>query len=130
MKIINPPELMPPRGFSHAVVSEGSAVYLGGHTAHDRDGTVQGRTLVEQFGHALENLAATIGAAGGRPENLVWLQVFVTDVAEYRRSTRELGPVWGRWFGRHYPAMGLFGVSELADPAAVVELMGIAVLEP
>ena len=60
---------------------------------------------------------------------MVWLQVFVTDVAEYRAITRELGPVWGRHFGRHYPAMGLFGVTELADPDAVVELMGIAVIE-
>jgi enamine deaminase RidA (YjgF/YER057c/UK114 family) len=37
--------------------------------------------------------------------------------------------VWGRHFGRHYPAMGLFGVTELADPDAVVELMGIAVID-
>ena len=46
-----------------------------------------------------------------------------------RRTTRDLGPVWGRHFGRHYPAMGLFGVTELADPDAVVELMGIAVID-
>lgn len=132
MNILNPPELMEPRGFSYgAVVDPGArTLYLAGHTAHDRDGRVQGETLAEQFAGALANLAVTIRAAGGRPENLAWLQVFVTDVDEYRRRTRELGPIWGRHFGRHYPAMGLFGVTALADPAAVVELMGIAVLEP
>ena len=36
--------------------------------------------------------------------------------------------VWRRRFGRHYPAMGLFGVTELFDAEAKVELMGVAVL--
>jgi enamine deaminase RidA (YjgF/YER057c/UK114 family) len=84
---------------------------------------------LEQFSAALGNLAVTLREAGARPEHLVWLQIFVTDVGEYRRITRELGPVWGRHFGRHYPAMGLFGVTELVPPDAVVELMGIAVIE-
>lgn len=127
LKIINPPELMEPRGFSHATAS-GRTVYLGGHTAHDASGALPGPGFVEQFAGALANLATTIRAAGGEPDNLAWLQIFVTDVAAYRACTRELGPIWGKHFGRHYPAMGLFGVTELADPAAVVELMGIAVL--
>ncbi len=128
MRIVNPPELMEPRGFAYAALA-GGAVYLGGHTAHDRDGVVQGETLVEQFGAALRNLMVTLRAAGGAAEDLAWLQVFVTDMDEYRRSTGALGPVWGRQLGRHYPAMGLFGVTALADPAARVELMGIAVIE-
>ena len=128
MKIVNPPQLMEPRGFSHAVVS-GSTVYLGGTTAHDATGALPGPGLLQQFGGALGNLATTLREAGASPSDVVWLQVFVTDVGEYRRITRDLGPVWGRHFGRHYPAMGLFGVSELADPDAVVELMGIAVVD-
>ena len=40
----------------------------------------------------------------------------------------ELGSVWRKHFGRRYPAMGLFGVTELFEPAAKVELMGVAVL--
>ena len=68
-------------------------------------------------------------AAGGNPEDLVSLQVFVTDVAEYKASLADLGLVWRKHFGRHYPAMGLFGVTELFEPTAKVELMGIAVLQ-
>jgi enamine deaminase RidA (YjgF/YER057c/UK114 family) len=92
-------------------------------------GALPGPSLLAQFDGALRNVVVTLTAAGARPSGVVWLQVFVTDVAEYRAITRELGPVWGRHFGRHYPAMGLFGVTELADPDAVVELMGIAVIE-
>lgn len=127
MRIVNPASAMAPSGFSHATVS-GQTVYLGGTTAHDASGALPGPGLLEQFAGALANLTLTLREAGAAPSDLAWLQVFVTDVGAYRRITRELGPVWREHFGRHYPAMGLFGVTELADPAAVVELMGIAII--
>ncbi len=40
----------------------------------------------------------------------------------------QLGRVWRKHFGRRYPAMGLFGVTALAEPGAMVELMGVAVV--
>jgi enamine deaminase RidA (YjgF/YER057c/UK114 family) len=58
----------------------------------------------------------------------VSLQIFVTDVGAYKDSLREIGRAWRKHFGRHYPAMGLFGVTELFEPEAQVELMGVAVL--
>jgi enamine deaminase RidA (YjgF/YER057c/UK114 family) len=126
---INAPELALPVGFSHAVRA-GSTVYLAGQVAQAPDGTVTGDTIAEQFDGAAANLVTALRAAGGGPEHLVSLQVFVTAVGEYKASLRELGDVWRRHFGRHYPAMGLFGVTELFDPAAKVELMGVAVIEP
>jgi enamine deaminase RidA (YjgF/YER057c/UK114 family) len=127
-RVVNPPELAPPRGFSHAVVAA-NTIYLAGQTAHGVDGKLSAETLVEQFDGAAANLVVALRAAGGDLGDLAWLQVFVTDVAAYRAAQRELGRVWRKHFGRHYPAIGLFGVSELVDPAAKVELMGIAVLE-
>ena len=128
-ELINSPDLAPPIGFSHAVRA-GDTVYLAGQVAQAPDGTVTGETIAEQFDIAAGNLMTALRAAGGGPEHLVSLQVFVTAVAEYRGSLRELGDVWRKHFGRRYPAMGLFGVTELFDPAAKVELMGVAVLEP
>jgi enamine deaminase RidA (YjgF/YER057c/UK114 family) len=124
---INPPTLPKPVGFSHAVLA-GQTVYLAGQTALGPDGKISGVTIVEQFEVAASNLIAALQGAGGVAEDLVTLQVFVTDVSEYKRSLRELGGVWRRRFGRHYPAMGLFGVTELFDVEAKVELMGVAVL--
>jgi enamine deaminase RidA (YjgF/YER057c/UK114 family) len=126
---INAPELPPPVGFSHAVKAV-DTVYLAGQVAQAPDGTVTGGTIAEQFDVAAGNLMTALRAAGGGPEDLVSLQVFVTAVAEYKASLRELGDVWRKHFGRRYPAMGLFGVTELFDPAAKVELMGVAVIEP
>jgi enamine deaminase RidA (YjgF/YER057c/UK114 family) len=124
---INPPSLPRPVGFSHAVRA-GQTVYLAGQTALGSDGTIVGETIVEQFDVAASNLIAALEGAGGVAGDLVTLQVFVTDVSEYKGSLAELGQVWRRRFGRHYPAMGLFGVTELFDVEAKVELMGVAVL--
>jgi enamine deaminase RidA (YjgF/YER057c/UK114 family) len=126
-RAVNAPGLAPPVGFAHAVVA-GSTIYLGGQTAQAKDGSIQGDTMAEQFDHATANLLAALEAAGGEPGDLVTLQVFVTDVEEYRASLLELGRIWLRHFGKHYPAMGLFGITRLFDDAAKVELMGVAKL--
>ncbi len=130
-EILNPAELSPPVGFSHAVIAaEGRTVYLGGQTSHGPDGKLRGATLAEQFDGAAANVVAALGAAGARPEHLVSLHIYVTDVALYRESTAELAKAYGRHLGRHYPAIALFEVAGLYDPAAVIELVGIAVVPP
>ncbi len=125
--LINSPELAAPVGFSHAVRA-GDTVYLAGQTAQGPDGAIVGASVVEQFDVAAGNLVTALRAAGGEPDDLVSLQVFVTTVAEYKDSLMGLGQVWRRHFGRRYPAMGLFGVAELYDPEAKIELMGVAVV--
>jgi len=120
-RIVNSPDLGTPSGFSHAVVADGRTVHLAGQIG-------EGATLVEQFDDALRKLLIALRAAGGEPEDLVSLQVFVTDIPGYKGSLPELGRVWRERLGRHYPAMGLFGVSALFEPWAQVELMGVAVL--
>ena len=83
---INPPSLARPVGFSHAVRA-GQTVYLAGQTAMAPDGKISGETIVEQFDLAASNLIEALQGAGGVPDDLVTLQVFVTDVSEYKRST-------------------------------------------
>jgi enamine deaminase RidA (YjgF/YER057c/UK114 family) len=118
--IVNPRELPDPVGFSHAVVA-GGAVYLGGQIG-------EGKSVVEQFDSAAAKLVTALRAAGGEPDNLVSLVVYVTDVEEYKESLSDLGEVWRTHFGRRYPAMALVGVAALFEPEAKVELMGVAVL--
>ncbi len=127
-EIVTAPELAEPVGYAHAVASQGPGrlVHLGGQTALDAEGKIVGETLVEQLDVAAGNVMAALRAAGGRAEHLVSMQLFVTDVAAYRAQLRELGKVWQRHFGRHYPASGLFGVVRLFDDEALIELMGVA----
>lgn len=126
--LVNPPELLPPRGFSHAVVAvPGRSVHLGGQTGHAADGSLPDG-LEAQFAQAVANLATALGAAGARPDHLVSLHVYVTDVAAYRAALGPLGAAYRRHLGRHYPAMALFEVAALFDPQACVELVAVAVI--
>ena len=129
-EIVTAAELAPPVGYAHAVVGMpgGRTIHLGGQTALGADGAIRGETLVEQFDVAAGNVLAALRAAGGAPDDLTQLLVFVTDVAEYKASLHELGEVWKRRFGRRYPAMALLGVSALFDEAAKVELVATAVI--
>jgi enamine deaminase RidA (YjgF/YER057c/UK114 family) len=130
MTRINPAELAPPTGFSHAVtVSGGRLVFLAGQTALDGDGKVTGTTLPEQFETALGNLLTALRAAGGAPASLARVTVYATDVADYRAHSHELGRIWRRLAGREYPAMAVIGAVRLWDEQAMVELDGIAVLD-
>jgi enamine deaminase RidA (YjgF/YER057c/UK114 family) len=126
---VNPPELSPPTGFSHAVVATGSRVlFLAGQTALDTDGKVVGDTLPEQFERALANLLTALRAAGGTPADLARVTVYATDIADYRAHAAELGGLWRKSAGRDYPAMAVVQVVRLWDEQALVELDGFAVL--
>ena len=128
-EMLNPDTLARPSGFSHAVVAApGRAVYLGGQTAHDASGELVGGTIAEQFAQASANVITALAAAGAAPEHLVSMTIYVTDVAAYRSSLEELGAAYRQHFGRHYPAIALFEVSSLYDPAALVELVCTAVV--
>jgi enamine deaminase RidA (YjgF/YER057c/UK114 family) len=126
---LNPPGLAAPSGFSHAVVAGGSRlVFLAGQTGMDATGAIVGGGVVAQFEQALGNLLAALAAAGGRPEQLAGLTVYLVDIDDYRGRAREVGAVWRRLVGPDYPAMAAVGVSRLWDAAALVELQGTAVL--
>jgi enamine deaminase RidA (YjgF/YER057c/UK114 family) len=129
-EIVTAPELAPPVGYAHAVVGApgGRTVHLGGQTALGADGAIHGETLAEQFDVAAANVVAALRAAGGAPDDVVQMLVFVTDVAEYKASLPALGEVWKRHFGRRYPALALLGISALFDDAARVELVATAVI--
>ncbi|MFJ3927539.1 RidA family protein [Streptomyces sp. NPDC090022] len=127
---VNPPELSPPTGFSHAVTATGSRlVLLAGQTALDGAGKVVGTTLPDQFEVALTNLLTALAAAGGTPADLARVTVYTTDVAAYRTHAPALGRTWRRLAGRDYPAMAVIGAVRLWDEEALVELDGLAVLD-
>ncbi len=125
---VNPDELGEPRGFSHAVVAQGTVVFLAGQTALDKSGVIVGDGVVEQFEKALTSLLAALREAGGSPDDLTSLTIYIVDMDDYRSHAREIGQVWRRLVGAHYPAMAGIGVSRLWDAEALVEVQGFAVL--
>src|SRR4051794_16403628 len=124
---INPGELARPSGFSHAVRATGTVtVHLAGQTALDAEGRIVGGGVVGQFEQALTNLLAALRAAGGGPEHLAALTIYIVDVPAYRDHAREIGQVWKGLAGTDYPATAGIGVARLWDDDALVEVQGIA----
>jgi enamine deaminase RidA (YjgF/YER057c/UK114 family) len=129
-EVVNPAELAAPSGFAHAVVSSGGrTVWLAGQTALDGTGRVVAPgDVVAQFERALANLLTALRAAGGEPGHLVTMTTYIVDVPDYRAHAREIGRVWRRLVGSHYPAMAGIGVARLWDDDALVEVQGAAVV--
>jgi len=94
----------------------------------DADGAIIHGGMVAQFEQALTNLLTALAAAGGAPDQLVRVTIYITDVPAYRAAAAEIGAAWRRLAGRDYPAMAGIGVGRLWDDDALVEIEGIAVL--
>ncbi len=127
IRLLDPDGLPPAVGFSHAVEASGQHIlYVAGQTGHRPDGTIDA-DLVGQFRQAARNVAICLEAAGFTPDSVARILIYTTDVADYRSALEPIGEAYREVFGRHYPAVALFGVAELFDPAARVELVCTAV---
>lgn len=123
-RIVNPDVLGRPSGWNHGMLASagGRLLFVAGQTAPDRPG------LVEQWAGALERVLEVVRAAGGGPEHIGRMTIFIVDRESYRANLRPLGEAHRRLMGRHYPAMALLEVRALLDPNAVVEIEATAVL--
>lgn len=128
MERVNPASLATPSGFTHAVVGRGTAVFLAGQTGMDASGAIVPGGVVAQFEQAMSNLLTALAEAGGTPDRLASLTIYIVDMDDYRAHAREIGEVWKRLVGRDYPAMAGIGVTRLWDAEALVEVQGYAVL--
>jgi enamine deaminase RidA (YjgF/YER057c/UK114 family) len=128
--LINPDSLGAPSGYSHGVIADAQAklLFIAGQIAWDEKQKVVSADFVEQFDRALANVVTVLSAAGGKPEHIVRLVIYVTDKIEYRERTREVGERYRNHLGKHFPAMVLVQVAALLDDAAKVEIEGMAVL--
>jgi enamine deaminase RidA (YjgF/YER057c/UK114 family) len=127
-RILQPPGWLPPRGYANGMAARGTQLFVAGQIGWDAEQRLVGPGLVEQVGQALRNALAVLAEAGAGPEHVVRLTWYLTDLAAYRASAREIGQVYRELMGRHYPAMSAVAVAGLVEPGAVVELEVTAVL--
>ncbi len=127
MKTVQPEGWAPARGYANGVVcAGGQTVYVAGQIGWDGQQRFASDDFVAQWDQALANVVAVVRAAGGGPEHIVKMTVYVTDLDAYRGSLREVGARWRKHLGRHFPAMALVGVAGLVEPRAKVEIEAIA----
>jgi enamine deaminase RidA (YjgF/YER057c/UK114 family) len=127
---INPESLGAPRGYSNGVLTEpgGRLLFIAGQIAWDAQQQIVNDDFVAQFDQALANVITVVNEAGGTAEQIARLVIYVTDKAEYKKRTREIGESYRARMGKHYPAMALVEVKSLLEDKAKVEMEGAAVL--
>jgi len=116
-----------PRGYANGMVAEGRVLVTGGLVGWDAQG-VFAKGFVGQLRQTFLNIRAVVEAGGGRVEDIVRLTWYVTDIAAYRASLKELGPIYREVFGRHFPAIAVVAVAALVELEALVEIEATAVV--
>ena len=122
IRFVEVPGWPKPKGFANGVVTGKRTLFVAGQIGWNERQELE-RDLARQFAQALDNVLAVVRAAGGAPESVVKMTVYVTDLAAYRvRSEGAIGAAWRERFGRHFPVMALVGVAGLVEEGALVEI--------
>ncbi len=130
LEAVNPRSLGLPRGYSNGILApvDGRLLFIAGQVAWDERQQIVCDDFRGQFAQVLNNVVTVVRKAGGQPQDLAQLTIFVTDCREYLACLEELGESYRMVMGKHYPAMALVEVQALLEPRAKVEIQGIAVL--
>lgn len=127
LTVLQPDGWKKPKGYANGMMGRGRLVLTGGLIGWDEN-EVFADGFIPQVEQTLKNVVAVVAAAGGEPEHIARLTWYVKSIATYRASLIELGPVYRRVLGRHYPAMALVEVSDLVEEQALVEIEATAIL--
>jgi enamine deaminase RidA (YjgF/YER057c/UK114 family) len=128
MQVIHPKDWALTKGFSNGVAAQGRQVFVAGQIGWNARQEIVSDDFVAQVEQALRNIVAILAEAGAGPEHLVRLTWYITDKRAYLARTKEVGEVYQRVIGRHYPAMTLVQVAALLEDRARVEIEATAVV--
>ena len=129
-RIVNPRSLGEPKGWNNGLIAPAGArlLFIAGQAGWETDAAGTAPALADQFARALDKVLTVTREAGGRPEDVARLTIYVTDLAAYQASRKAIGEAWRARMGKHFPAVALLEVKGLVDRGAVVEMEATAVL--
>jgi enamine deaminase RidA (YjgF/YER057c/UK114 family) len=127
---INPEELGAPKGWTNGMLGpkNGRILFVAGQDAAEPNGEVTTDDFVEQFDIVLDKMLTVVREAGGGPEDVGRMTIFVSNLNAYLEARGDIGATYRAHMGKHYPAMALVEVKRLLDPRAQVEIEGTAVI--
>jgi len=129
MDVLLPQGWAPPVGYANGIAAaRGRIVFVAGQVGWDEHQKFGSADLVPQFEQALKNVLAVLAAAGGKPEHICRMTAYCCDKPAYLAVRPELGRIWRRLMGRHFPAMSMIFVADLLDHPAKIELEATAVV--
>jgi enamine deaminase RidA (YjgF/YER057c/UK114 family) len=127
-EFLHPKTWKPTQGYANGVVAQGRQVFIAGQIGWNANAELVSGDLVAQTEQALTNITAVLAEAGGKPHHLTRLTWYVTDKAAYLARRKDIGEVYRRVIGRHFPAMTLIVVAGLLEDGAQVEIEATAVV--
>jgi enamine deaminase RidA (YjgF/YER057c/UK114 family) len=128
-EVIHPPGWSPPVGYSNGItVPAGRIVFIAGQVGWDSQQRFHSEEIAPQFEQALQNVLDILAAAGGEPNQVCRMTAYCTDKPAYLAARPQLGKIWRRLMGQHYPVMTMVFVSDLLDHPAKIELEATAVI--
>jgi enamine deaminase RidA (YjgF/YER057c/UK114 family) len=128
MKILQPPEWVPPRGYSNGMAARGTIVSVAGQVGWNAQCHFESDEFAAQTEQALKNVVAVLACAGAKPEHIVRMTWYVVDKREYLAAGAAVGVAYRAIIGRHYPAMSAVEVRALIEDRARVEIEVTAVV--
>lgn len=129
MRILQPSHWRRPAGYSNGVeVPEGRIVFVAGQVGWNAAQQFESPEIAPQFEQALANVLAVLAEAGGRPEHICRMTAYCCDKPAYLAARPNLGRIWRRIMGAHYPAMSMIFVADLLDSPGKIELEATAVI--
>lgn len=128
MRTLQPRTWKAPIGYANGVAASGTLVFIAGQVGWNAQQVFESESLPEQFERALNNVLEVLAEAGGRAEHICRMTAYCCDKPAYLAARRELGSIWKRLMGRHYPAMSMIFVSDLLDSPGKIELEATAVI--
>jgi len=129
MRTLLPEGWKPPIGYANGIeVEAGRIVFIAGQVGWDAQQRFASEDIVPQFEQALANVLAVLSLAGGEPRHICRMTAYCCDKPAYLAARRQLGAIWRRHMGEHYPAMSMIFVSDLLDHPGKIELEATAVL--
>lgn len=106
-------------------IKTGDVVYLSGQIPLDPNSMeLVGEDMDAQIRRVFDNLSAVCQAAGGSLQQLVKLNIFLTDLSHFAL----VNEIMAQYFEKPYPARAAIGVAALPKGAGV-EMDGIMVIE-
>jgi len=129
MKVLLPHGWDAPVGYANGIAAgSGTLVFVAGQVGWDAQQKFASAEIAPQFEQALKNVLAVLAEAGGGPAHICRMTAYCCDKPAYLAARRELGAIWRRLMGRHYPAMSMIFVADLLDHPAKIELEATAVV--
>jgi enamine deaminase RidA (YjgF/YER057c/UK114 family) len=128
MRLLQPAEWLPPRGYANGIAVRGEMIFVGGQIGWNGAQQFESDDFIAQTKQALQNVVAVLKEAHAGPQHIVRMTWYVIDRDEYVARLKELGAVYREVIGRNFSAMSCVEVSRLVESRAKVEIEVTAVL--